>query len=178
MCSPLYVWCWKGSWNFVYDVFLNTVIPCLHFVISVFQLKLFSWFDDYRKKDQFSIKTLLSQKNPKWSNTGLWQRVSTKKQKKFTKKSPSVPERKKERKNERNLLSIFFQSQYDTFQCLTSRGRAAARRNALTLPRAIRVGPNHGQKKIRVQYRVFIGIFSIPGVYLFFFNTGVYQSCH
>ena len=47
-----------------------------------------------------------------------------------------------------------------------SQGRAAARRNALTLPRATRVGPNQGGKKNRVQYRGFIGPNTkIPGVY-------------
>ena len=47
-----------------------------------------------------------------------------------------------------------------------SQGRAAARRNAPTMPRAIRVGPNQGRKKIRVQYRGFIGPNTkIPGVY-------------
>ena len=79
-----------------------------HYQFSIKTLFMIGLRDDYRKKDQFSIKTLLSQKNLKWSKTGLWQRVSTKKPNQITKKSPSVPERKKERKNERNLLSIFF----------------------------------------------------------------------
>jgi len=83
----------------------------------------------------------------------------------------------KERKNERNLPEFFFKSQYDTFQCLTAlhslvtgalvgeaqRADAAARHKGRSKP---------WPKKIRVQYRGFIGIFSIPEVCRFFSNTG------
>jgi len=94
------------------------------------------------------------------------------KTKKITKKSPSAPSRKKERKNERNLPSIFFKSQDDTFQCLMAPHSFVTGAHGGEAQRADAAARHQGRskpwKKIRVQYRGFIGIFSIPGVYRVF----------
>jgi len=116
------------------------------------------------KKDQFSIKTLLSQKNLKWSKTGLWQRLYTQKKKSRRRLRLFHQERNKERKKEISL--VLFKSQHDTFQCLTAPHRCASP------PRAIRVGPNHGQKKFGSNTRDLSGFSQYWGFIGFFSNTG------
>jgi len=134
-----------------------------------FQWKLYSWFDDYRKKDEFSIKTLLSQKNLKWSKTGLWQRLYTKKPRKIAKKSPSAPSRKKERKNERTLPSIFFKSQHaDTFQGLTAPHSLVTGARSGEAQRADAAARHQGRSKPWSK----IKSGPIPGIYRIFLNTG------
>ena len=106
------------------------------------------------------------------------------KTKKITKKSPSAPSRKKERKNERNLPSIFFKSQHDAFQWLMAphslvtgarggeaqRAKAAARHQGRSKPWAKKnSGPIPGI------YRNFL---NTGGLSVFFPIPGVYQSYH
>ena len=101
-----------------------------------------------------------------------------------SKKSPSAPSRKKERKNERNLPSIFLKSQYDTFQWLMAPHSLVTGARGGEAQGADAAARHQGRSKPWAKKKKG----PIPGIYRNFLNTrgllvcfpipGFYQSCH